>query len=99
MVCADPFEQKIFNALLAHTDLQPQVFTRLDESKQSHGRIFIWMLFVRTKFGSWRCHERVHIHYVKVTPVIHQELNRFLKIYSSLPWGTDYKRRSRQNPT
>jgi hypothetical protein len=35
---------------------------------------------------------------MKVTPVFHQELNRFLKIYSSLPWATDEKRGGRQNP-
>ena len=98
IVPANPFEQKIFNALLTQHNFQAQVFAGPDELKESHRDISIRLLLLRTELGSWRWHEGVHIHYVKVKPVIHKELNRFLKIYSSLPWGTDYQRRSRKYP-
>ncbi|MEJ2165314.1 MAG: hypothetical protein P8X90_07275, partial [Desulfobacterales bacterium] len=34
-VCANPFEEKIFNGLLTENDFQTQVFARLDESEHS----------------------------------------------------------------
>lgn len=45
MAFANPFEEKIFNGLLTQNDLQPQVFTGLNEFKESHGRIFIQPFF------------------------------------------------------
>jgi len=65
------------------TQLQAQVLTGPDELKESHRDILIRLLLLRTELGSWRSHEGVYIHYVKVKSVIHKELNRFSK--STLP--------------